>query len=161
MIYKPYSDDEVAILKQMRKDLYSNSEIGRRLNRSASSISQKAAALGLEEIDLSMLHLIRNRGREVLKVGKDPDKIKLKTIYDRVKAKKVASNAKRIQQALAIKKMKATIAAGANRDEAMMTAWSDGATLQQIGKALGMTKQGAGIAISRFKDEIIRHQSAD
>ena len=142
-----FSKAEMKQLKKMFEGYYSVTDIAKALNRSEGAIIQKYRSLGWSR-QFRTVRLIHFHGRGILKFGTDPDAIQTAMAQKHTEAKLNKIKERSLRQQKAIEELKADLAKGALRNHAIRLAYAAGATLNQIGAVVGMTKQGVGLIVT-------------
>lgn len=147
MVKPLYTNMDMKTLKRMYDDYHSLEEIGTEINRSTSSVQQVVRREGWKR-NSHTVRMVYTRGRGILKFGKTPQAIK-QAIAKQEKAEKAKRRKElKARQKQAIAGLKAALAAGKFRNDAIRAAYRAGANLSQIGKVVGLTKQGVGLIVT-------------
>ncbi len=138
-----FTKSEMKKFKRMFDGYYSVKDIAAALGRSEVAIIQKYRQLGWSR-QFRTVRLIHFHGREILKFGTDPDAIKAAMAKKRENDKLKQIKERSARQKKAIDELQTNLNKGALRNHAIRLAYSSGATLNQIGAVVGLSKQGVG-----------------
>lgn len=142
-----YTAEEVKTLKVMYAEYYLIKEIAEKLGRSRGSVAWQIHHLGLSR-NFRMINLVRLKGRDILKHGKDPAKVVAKIDAEQRKAKEHRQQALHIAQVHALDMLKADLKTF-DRNTAITMAFMHGATQEQIGKVVGLSKQAVSLIVRK------------
>jgi hypothetical protein len=152
MVVPYYSKEDIKTLKKMFRDYYTVKQIAKALNRSHGSVAQQIWKLGLAGTrDAGTVRMVEHHGHEILKYGKTPDKIRVALVKKRKADKRKAEHEKKERQSQAINALILDLQSLIPRNVAIRAAYDSGATMVQIGKVVGMTKQGVAFALQNKK----------
>lgn len=147
-----YTKKELRLLQQMYNDYYPFTEIAEVLHKPANAIMQKCRRLGYPKRDPVTVRALGFHGREMLKYGTDHEKIRaaLKKRHKEATITKIKERSGK--QASAVRMLRINLKT-MERNAAIKRARQAGATLNQIGKVVGLTKQRVALIVSPPKGQ--------
>lgn len=152
MVVPYYSKGDIRTLKKMFRHYYTVKQIAKSLDRSHGSVAQQIWKLGLAGTrDAGTVRMVEHHGHEILKYGKSPDKIRVALVKKRKADKRKAEREKKERQHQAINALVLDLQSLIPRNVAIKAAYDSGATMAQIGKVVGMSKQGVAFALQNKK----------
>lgn len=145
-----YTDHDLETLKRMFAEFYSLSEIAVELDRTPEALNQQVRRMGLKR-NHHTVRMAYYHGRAILKFGSTPAAIKAAVAkkHELDKIKKIKERSQ--HQKNAIEGLKFDLANGTDRNHAIKNAYASGATLNQIGRVVHLSKQGVGLVIKPQK----------
>lgn len=145
-----YTEQDLKTLKRMFAEFYSLAEIAEKLDRTPEALNQQVRRMGLKR-NHHTVRMAYYHGRAILKFGSTPAAIKAAVAkkHELDKIKKIKERSK--HQKMAIDDLKFDLAKGVDRNVAIKAAYANGATLNQIGRVVHLSKQGVGLVIKPQK----------
>lgn len=135
-----YSDEEKAYIQEAFLNHVTIPQMAKHLGRTTGNLHQFIFHNGMHR-DARKTILARKYGVDVLKVHDDPEQIKI--IMETIKAKEHEAKKLRKQESIkaVLNEMLAKIANGVPRKEAFQEARLRGATLEEVGSSVGITRE--------------------
>lgn len=138
--WQRYSDDDDRIIREEYRKFTEVVDIAKKIKRTVGSVRQRIVTLGLAR-DGRKTRLAARFGVDILKLSNDPSQI-LANIRAEEEAKRAELKAQRAAQvARALDIMATAIAEGGDRRAAFQAAMLAGATLQDVGDRVGLTRE--------------------
>lgn len=147
-----YTEAELRQLKKLFKQYHLLTEIAYQLGRSEGSVAQQVFKLGLKR-DNRIVRLVGMRGSGVLRYGDTPEKIRAGIARHKAKVRKQSIQNERILRRAAIHELKKMLKDGIDRNHAIKSAYFAGALQEDIGKVVGLSKQGVSLIVKPPKKE--------
>jgi hypothetical protein len=142
-----YTEKDIKTLSRMYAEYWPVAEIAKKLGKTERAITTKIHRLGLPQRDSIIIRLINFHGREILKWGSDRESILMALEAKGAAAKQATIALRNQRQVAALDYLLYEVAQGHDRNMAIRRARARGATMPQIGRAVGISKQAVAVIL--------------